>query len=287
MKELTSCKEANELCMEQEYFALAHLYRDEKIQTMHIHSNYELYYSISGAHRFLINEKSYDIEPGNVFVINNFETHHLTKIESDNHERIIFGIHPDYLSKISSPETDLTYCFTHRPKKFSHRLILDSGQQKRFLFHVNKIKSANGFGHEIIERCAFTEMMLMLTKICMEMHEGTSPASTKFQFNSKVDSIITYINQHIDSQLSIEMIASHFYLSESYLCRLFKQNTGVTINNYITTRRISIAKKLLSEGHNVNEVYSLCGFNDYSNFFKAFTKSVGISPKKYSQNCIQ
>ena len=47
----------------------------------------------------------------------------------------------------------------------------------------------------------------------------------------------------------------------------------------------SIAKSLLAEGIGVSEVCERCGFSDYSNFLKAFTKSVGISPKKYSQYC--
>jgi AraC-like DNA-binding protein len=58
--------------------------------------------------------------------------------------------------------------------------------------------------------------------------------------------------------------------------------TGTTINKYITARRISIAKSLLSNGANINDVYIDCGFNDYSNFLKSFKKAVGVSPKKYS-----
>ena len=80
-------------------------------------------------------------------------------------------------------------------------------------------------------------------------------------------------------------LAKHFYISESYICRIFKSATGTTINKYMTARRISIAKSLLAEGVGVSEVCERCGFSDYSNFLKAFTKSVGISPKKYSQYC--
>ena len=76
--------------------------------------------------------------------------------------------------------------------------------------------------------------------------------------------------------------AAHFYLSSSYLCRIFKDETGTTINRYITAKRISRAKALLAEGYSVTETCGMCGFQDYSNFLKAFTKAVGISPKKYA-----
>ena len=84
------------------------------------------------------------------------------------------------------------------------------------------------------------------------------------------------------NEISIEDLANNFYLSSSYICRIFKSATGTTINKYITARRISIAKSLLSDGESVNVVCEKCGFNDYSNFLKTFKRTVGISPKKYS-----
>ena len=82
--------------------------------------------------------------------------------------------------------------------------------------------------------------------------------------------------------MSTTQLAEAFYLSESYICRIFKAATGTTINKYITARRISIAKSLLNNGASVAEAFDKSGFTDYSNFFKAFTKAVGVSPKKYA-----
>lgn len=91
------------------------------------------------------------------------------------------------------------------------------------------------------------------------------------------------MNQNLTQELTIQNLASHFYLSPSYLCKIFKSETGTTINRYITAKRITHAKALLAEGYSVTDVCPMCGFNDYSNFLKAFTKAVGISPKKYAQ----
>ena len=62
MKELNSCKEAMAKSIESKYFAIAHLYKDEKAMEMHIHDCYEVYFSISGGKQFLIDNKVYDIE---------------------------------------------------------------------------------------------------------------------------------------------------------------------------------------------------------------------------------
>jgi YesN/AraC family two-component response regulator len=104
-----------------------------------------------------------------------------------------------------------------------------------------------------------------------------------YQYNSQVADILEYINKNISNELTIKSLADNFYLSESYICRIFKAETGTTINKYLTARRISIAKSLLDVGLSVTEVCEKSGFHDYSNFLKAFTKAVGISPKKYSQ----
>ena len=102
-------------------------------------------------------------------------------------------------------------------------------------------------------------------------------------YKRQAEDILEYINQNIKNTITIKHLATHFYLSESYICRIFKATTGTTINKYVTARRISIAKSLLASGLSVNEAAAESGFNDYSNFLKAFTKAVGLSPKKYAK----
>lgn len=81
MNSCITCKEAIEHCMSTHTFAFAHLYGDEKIMDMHIHNCCEVYYSISGGKQFLIDHCLYDIRPGDLFLINQFESHHLTQID--------------------------------------------------------------------------------------------------------------------------------------------------------------------------------------------------------------
>lgn len=82
MKEVTSCKTAIENCLRTRTFSVAHLYKEEKAMEMHIHDCYELYYSISGGKQFLIDNRFYTIAPGDLFIINQYESHKLTQIVS-------------------------------------------------------------------------------------------------------------------------------------------------------------------------------------------------------------
>lgn len=284
MKEFSSCKLAMKHCIEKKYFALAHLYNDDKPMDMHIHDCYEIYYSISGGKQFLIDNRFYDIESGDIFFINQYESHYLTQVDTGVHERIVISIYPDYLHSISSDETDLNYCFTHRKADITHKLHLDSEMSKRFIYLIHKIGDTEGFGADLTEKSAFTELMVFLNKVFYETCHSVETENDNASANhAQVDDILTYINQHISEDITLETLSLHFYLSSSYLCRIFKSTTGTTINKYITARRITIAKALLNEGLSVTETCEKCGFNDYSNFLKSFTKAVGISPKKYAQ----
>ena len=103
------------------------------------------------------------------------------------------------------------------------------------MFYINKITSAKGYAHDIVEQAAFMELMVMINTL-----SDTTPsevAESEYKYNHQVDNILAYINTNIGQSITVEQLAEHFYLSESYICRIFKQATGTTINKYITANR--------------------------------------------------
>ncbi|HWT76062.1 MAG TPA: AraC family transcriptional regulator [Mobilitalea sp.] len=281
MKEYSSCKSAMDSCITKQYFAIAHLYSNEKPMDMHIHDCYEIYYSISGGKQFLIDNCFYKVNPGDIFFINQYEGHHLTQINQEIHERIVISVSPEYLKSVSSEATDLNQCFTSR-NAGGNKLSLNTEEQKRFLYYIHKICSSDGFGEDLIEQSAFVELMVFLNRLFhINLEQETMKEAS--MYHQQVDTILTYIHQNIRNALTIQELSEHFFLSPSYLCRIFKSATGTTINKYITAKRITLAKSLLTQGYTVNEACDLSGFRDYSNFLKSFTKAVGISPKKYAK----
>lgn len=285
MNIFNTCQEAIDYCMSKEYFAIAHLYSDEKPKGIHIHDCYELYYSVSGASQFLIDKQFYPVEPGDAFFINQFESHCLTQVDATTHERILVLIAPAFLKAISTESTDLDACFRDHPPGRSHRIPLSGEEQKRFLFYIDNMKSVGSFASDIMERSLFSLFMVYMTKRYLKFirHRSVPLNVSGKSHGVKVDGILSYINQHLDGPISLEQIAEEFHLSPSYVCRVFKAATGSTINQYATAKRITQAKLLLTEGCSVTEAAERCGFENYSNFFKAFTKATSISPKKYVQ----
>lgn len=283
-----SCQSAIESCASTKTFAIARLYSNEKTMGIHIHDCYEIYFSISGGRQFLIDNRVYEFEQGDIFFINQFESHYLSKVDQITHMRVVISIHPEYLKQVSTKQTDLNYCFTYRDSVCGHKRSLRGEERKRFLYYIHKLSEERGFGQDVLDQAVFLELITFLNSVFISQCEERQPsvrdeARTVIKpRHSQIDEILDYINQHLTENLSIPGLAAHFYLSSSYLSKIFKDATGTTINQYITAKRISRAKILLAEGRTVTEACSLCGFGDYSNFLKSFTRAVGISPKKYA-----
>ena len=140
MQIFSSCTKAIQSCKETRSFAVAHLYNDDIPMKMHIHDTYEIYYSISGGRQFLIDNRFYDFHPGDIFFINQFESHYLSQLDKATHERIVISIDPAYLISLSTEKTDLNHCFSAHDQICGHRISLTDKEQKRFMYFIHRFQ---------------------------------------------------------------------------------------------------------------------------------------------------
>ncbi|WP_051353203.1 response regulator transcription factor [Thalassobacillus devorans] len=104
---------------------------------------------------------------------------------------------------------------------------------------------------------------------------------------SHVQSVINYIEENLHLNISIETLAEFVHLSSQYLSRLFKQETGFTITQYITIKRLDKAKEYLRSNQNtVMEISEKCGFTDSNYFARVFKKYEGITPTQYQHQSL-
>lgn len=107
-------------------------------------------------------------------------------------------------------------------------------------------------------------------------------SSAQTQEKDVCNVLIEYINGHLEQDVSLTVLSSITKLNASYLSRLFKQQVGVNISEYINFQRIEKAKTILrSTEHNVTEVAEMVGFNSVSYFSKRFKTIVGVLPNQY------
>lgn len=276
----SSCSQAIEACLKTKTFSVVRQRKEDKTLDMHIHDCYEMYFAISGDLQFLISNRIYPIHAGDLFVINPYESHKLICPAGVNPERLVINLHPEYVRSLSTEKTNLDHCFMIRDPGFEHRLFLNPDQQRWLLATVDKLLSAEGYGQDLYEKAAMLELLVTVNHLyqsqCADLR---FPATARDQL---MRDILTFINQNITDTVSIQALSERFFISPSYLCRLFKLHMGTTIGKYVTAQRIALAKSMLENGSNVSEAYERSGFTDYSSFYKAFKRAVGISPKKYA-----
>lgn len=265
-------------------FCVGHLYQLKAPMNIDTIGCYKIFYIVSGSKKFHIDDEVYDVAPGDLFLLNQREYHYFSQVNmEESQERMVCFIYPDYLKVLSTEYTDLTACF-HNDRGFRHKLALKEKEQTQLLHFIQKLSQEEEIGQDILDFSVFLEMMVFVNRIAhTRQHAGREEAGMKNSQSKQLKEIMAYINLHITEDISIEQIAEAFYISSSYLCRMFKNGTGTTIHRYITANRITLAKDLLSAGHTCQEACNASGFKDYNGFWKSFVKQVGVSPAKYGQ----
>ena len=89
-----------------------------------------------------------------------------------------------------------------------------------------------------------------------------------------------YINENLTAPLTLDSISERFYMNKYHLCRIFKKHTGLTINKYITHKRIVMVKNLYREGKTLFQVSVESDFGNHSNFYKMYVNKTGHSPRE-------
>lgn len=106
--------------------------------------------------------------------------------------------------------------------------------------------------------------------------------------NPTIYLIKDYISKHyMNETLSVKDISAHVYLSTSYVCTFFKNETNQTLNQYLTEYRMEKAKQLLNDPrYKIADISSKVGYSDGNYFGKSFKKYTGVSPSEYREKIL-
>ena len=103
---------------------------------------------------------------------------------------------------------------------------------------------------------------------------------------SIVRTVRDYIEHNLDKEMTREDLAQMVHLNQDYLARIFKKETGDSLMNYITGKRVEAAKHyLLKTGESVNTIAMRVGYDNFSYFTKIFKDRTGMTPKDYRRSC--
>ena len=99
-----------------------------------------------------------------------------------------------------------------------------------------------------------------------------------------IESVVGYVEKNLSRRIGVEELADSFGYERSHFYRLFRAEMHVSVQQYVTNRRIVRARSLLSEtDKSLSCVAEECGYENYSSFSKAFAGNVGVSPGAYRE----
>jgi len=257
-------------------------YRDSKNCEVEVHHHdfYEIYFFLGGKASCWIEGTSYPMEVGDLLFIGPSELHRPVVEETSVYERIVLWIDKNYLESLSTDKVSLTRCFdsslpTHRNllrptptmrAEITHRL----GELLRELYNSD-------YGGEVCARGILLQFMVELNRMAM----GGAESGRQLESSPLISNVLQYIGDHYNENLTVENIASEFFVSKYHLSHEFSRVVGTSVYRYILLRRLLIARQLLSRGVAPGVVSANCGFGDYTNFYRAFKAQYGVSPASY------
>lgn len=251
---------------------------------MHLHSCYEIYYLVSGHLLYLVEDRAYRIEPGDIVVINCKESHAPMLVSKrDPIERYVVHFRPQFIGAFTTAEYNLLGFL--RKKRVGLNSICraadhDTSELHDYLKRIKEAVVRNGPETNIMVQSLFVQFLVSLNRLFVPIEATNDPMIRNGRYDEKIVSILSYIHDHVSEHITLDTLAGEFAVSKYHLCRLFKANTGLTVGEYIDHQRIASVVGLLRQGVPALDAAYAAGFTQYSTCYKVFRKVTGVSPSR-------
>ncbi|MBQ3110162.1 MAG: helix-turn-helix domain-containing protein [Clostridia bacterium] len=248
--------------------------RRSKRYTMHephYHDSYEIFVPHYGTSTLMIGDEVFSVEPDCVAVIKELSPHgNFSKAE---HERTVLYFDKDFLSPYLTVKAQALYL-----SLFENRLLKPSSDDFKKIQTLCSLLQKEHLSSNNPDKIfpLLSELLLILK---------ASPivkAPPIYEADSVFGAVLSYININYKSITSIPLLAENFFVSPSYLCRIFKKGTHLTISQYINSLKINEACEMLkTTDKSLMQISLEVGYNSYPHFVNNFTRITALSPNEY------
>lgn len=233
----------------------------------HFHMIFEILLFIKGDAEFIIENKKFIPNPGDILFIPQGQHHNINIGENKPYERYVLKFPeyeiPNQLISIlktkcgcySTDDTPIENIFTR----------LDS-----YVEHYDGVDLCG------LLKCLLKEILYFSCSKESKQHEFEV-------YKENMIEVISYINENISNKICLEDICNHFHYSKSFICKEFQDCMDTPIMQYVRTKKILLAESLIKNGLKPVDIFEQCGFSDYSTFFRAYKKLLGKAPSSQTK----
>lgn len=249
----------------------------------HAHDYYQLYFVEEGVIGHYMEKVCGKLHKGDVFILPPNMQHYIEK-QSDQ-----IGFYSISFTETYFPAHDrgtsflsdfLYYLKQQTPDTICPAISLNAeqyGMVRQLLQQIcQEFRQKKPGFQEIIYHNLATTLSLVARS-----YYKTVPSISYLTAQQKVMQAVEFINVHYAEDITLESIVAGSQISKANFCKLFSGLAGMTFNQFLHTRRIEKARELIFEGYKIAQVSTLCGYKDFSTFFRNFKKITGISPTDY------
>lgn len=232
----------------------------------------EITYAISGEATIYNNGEPCTIKAGDIHIVSKGETHEIVVDQNKNFRYVCFGIglNPENASYSALQEI------------FSEDKIvkIKAADEIRTLVTMlmNELYVEQEFQGNMVEMLILQILVSLYRKRPVEVN-----LKSKENFSGKaVYEILRYIDTNLTQIKNIQMISENLSYSRYYISHIFKDKIGMTVNEYITRRKIDMAIELLKDGRmRISEVAEKLNYESTQSFSKMFKKQTGLTPGQF------
>lgn len=260
-------------------FTIEHMRRHDgnAMPQPHAHPFYELYYLLEGERVYSMNGQLLNASKGDLILINPHDVHITSKGSIPSFERILVGFSPSFATGM---ELGICGLLPFERSRLLHVPESEQPEIQRLLEQMlQECKDRRPY-YEIVVRSLLAQLLINIHR-ALEMTRQMTPEPIH-PMHDKITEVARYVNTHYDEPLTLEEAAARFYISPSYLSRMFSRLTGFRFSEYLRVVRVREAqRRLLSTQERVQFIAEKVGFEHTAHFNKTFKQVTGTTPLRY------
>lgn len=225
----------------------------------------------------------YAIESGDIFLLNYAELHCLD-LQEGPAERITLYVNEQMYQDHPIDTKRLFAAFYNRPLGLSNRIPAATAKNNSLDILTEEILMLTAKQDIVSALIAFgkiTDLLVRLNHLVIRDDSASDNISTN---HATINQILEYANTHFAEPLSCKDIAKAVNISKFHLERIFKEHVGVSLWNYIISRRLLCFNDLVRQGISIEDACFQSGFNNYSNFYRIYKSRTGMTPRQFKKH---
>lgn len=258
-----------------EGFSYHHSYENNPQEhhfSRHCHTMNELYFFVGGGGNFLVENTLYKLAPGDLILLRPGEYHRFIPTAPGGYER--YSLHFDGALMRDYPT--LLKPFSDR-QAGTYNLLRPDRELFTDLFY--RLDTAARLPQEAQQTLSLFLLGELLTYVSVFADDRIRFIGGE-HMPLLVEQMLQYIHEHLAEPLSLDILSEQVFMTKPHISRVFKGAMGMAPMEYVTRKRIQLARQYLLEGEGAEDTAVRCGFGDYSSFYRAYRRIVGRSPSQ-------